>query len=182
MAFLAQIEALIKDVPSLSKHVAYEVPYMQSARILPHKGWRVATEHCILVLSCDNGHSIDLLSMRTAASVHATAAQKFNVKDPSDPSKKVPVLDEFTLLHVGFLTKLPLPIGVLIVAAEYARCVDRIRTEGSASVVAGRPGVFPAAVQLVASSTRSNVGSDRQASRRGACAIYGSCSGGKRYW
>ena len=73
--------------------------------------------------------------MRTAVSMHAAVLQKFNVKDPSDPSKKpVPVLDAITGSHVGFLTKLPLPIGVPIVAAEYARCAVRIRTEGSASV------------------------------------------------
>ncbi len=71
--------------------------------------------------------------------MYAAALQKFNVKDPSDPSKEVPVLDDKGS-HVGFLTKLPLPIGVLIVAAEYFRCVLRIRTEGSASVVAERPG------------------------------------------
>jgi hypothetical protein len=33
-----QIEAVIKDEPSLSMHVAYEVPCMKSPRIPPHNG------------------------------------------------------------------------------------------------------------------------------------------------
>ena len=67
MVVHVQIEALKTEVPSLSVHVAHEVPYMQSPVMPLRKGWRVATEQpCLSVQSGGDVHSVDRLYSRTS--------------------------------------------------------------------------------------------------------------------
>ena len=62
--------------------------------------------------------------------------QKFraNANDPSDPTKRVDVVDELTGSHVGFLTKLPLPIGKAVPSQpSRPECAARMRAEANGS-------------------------------------------------